>query len=107
MLGLPLQPEQVAAPFGILYVDSGHAGAYLVLGHVFAAAFHACHRAAVAIGVIVLDKRLLLEAEVGEGFALAFAEGLLALRSIDGMDAHLHLFIGAMLAAARSECVAV
>jgi len=78
-----------------------------VLGHVFAAAFHAGHHAAVAICVLVLDAGLLLEAQVGEGFARAVAVGLVALRCIDGVDPHLHLLIGARLAAAGRECVAV
>ena len=55
----------------------------------------------------MLDACLLLEAQVGEGFARSIAEGLLALRCVDSMDAHLDLFIGARLAAAGRECVAV
>jgi len=63
------------------------------------------HHAAVPLCVLVLDARLLLEAQVGEGFARAIAEWLLALWCVDGMDAHLHLFIGVRLAAAGCEGV--
>lgn len=78
-----------------------------MLCHVFASAFHAGHHTAIAISVMVLDAGLLLEAEVRERFTRAVAEGLLALRCIDGMDPHLHLLIGARLAAAGRECVAI
>lgn len=107
MLRLLLQPEEVAASLRILHIDPGHARADLVLGYVFAAAFHAGYHAAVPICVLMLDSCLLLEAQVGEGFARSIAEGLLALRCVDGMDADLHLFIGPRLAAAGCEGVAV
>lgn len=52
------------------------------------------------MGVLVLNSGLLLEAVAREGFTRTNAERLLALWWIDRVNAHLHLFIGARLAAA-------
>jgi len=86
---LGLQRHQIVARGNVMPVDPGHAGGHLMAGHILAAAFDPGNAASVAVGFQMLDPGMGVQAQAGQAAARCVTVGLVALRRINGMDAHL------------------